>query len=91
MENKDDACYSEISGNVAEFTVKKNILFLTILCMVEPDALFPLYAELNEVLVVQDKLTASNAATPVQGLGLGTLDFASFYVKYVWGVIRVGR
>ena len=56
--------------------MKKRILFLTILCMVEPrepDARW-------QVLVVQDKLTASHAAIlDVQGLGLGTLVFASFY------------
>ncbi len=69
LDNKDAACFSEISDNVAEFTVKKRILFLTILCMVEPDARCLLYDELTEVLVVQGKLTASRAAIPMQGLG----------------------
>ena len=38
LDNKDAACYPEISGNVAEFTVKKRILFLTKVCMVDPNA-----------------------------------------------------
>ncbi len=74
LDNKDAACYFEITGNVAEFTVKKTILFLMILCMLSP------------MLAARFTL----AAIPVQGLGLGTLGFASVYVGYVglWVVIK---
>ncbi len=37
LDNKDAVCYFEISGSVAELTVKKGVLFL-ITVHVEPDA-----------------------------------------------------
>ena len=59
--------------------MKKSIFFLTILCMVEPDARCPLFAELTEVLVVQGKLTACESCGDP---GAGARPRNDSYVKY---------